>query len=76
MLGRAMSIMLLAMFGVSPLSQAISGFIVARSIDALFLGAAACLFVTAGVMAVRPELASIAEHFSVRGDLATVEADD
>lgn len=56
MVGRMMSLMMVGMFGMMPVSQALSGFIVAASVEALFAGAGAGLLLTAIVAASRPEV--------------------
>jgi MFS family permease len=50
LLGRVMSLMMLAMYGLGPVSQAIAGVVLQVSLPGLFLGAAACLFIPAALV--------------------------
>jgi MFS family permease len=61
MLGRVMSLVMLAMFAITPLSQAISGAIVETSFGALYVSAAVGMFVVAGLAASRPEVRRFGE---------------
>lgn len=56
MIGRMMSLMMIGMFAMMPVSQALAGVIIESSIEALFLGAGVGLLLTAVVAASRPEV--------------------
>jgi MFS family permease len=58
MIGRMMSLMMMGIFAMMPVSQALSGFIVALSIEVLFVAAGVGLVLTALVAASRPEVRS------------------
>lgn len=59
MIGRMMSLLMLAVFATMPLSQALAGAVIKVSIEALFLGAGAGLFLTGMLAATRPEVRSL-----------------
>jgi len=59
MLGRVMGLMFLAMWGLTPLSQAIAGLTIDLSIPATFAGAGVGLVLVAILAATRPELHAI-----------------
>lgn len=61
LLGRMMSLFMVAMFAVMPLSQALSGVLVRVSVEALFLGAAGGMLVACAVAATRPEIRRLGE---------------
>jgi MFS family permease len=67
MIGRMMSLFMVAMFAVMPLSQALSGVVVKASVEALFLGAAAGMLLS-GVLALsRPEVRRFGETTAGEG---------
>lgn len=74
MIGRVMSLMMIAMFAMMPASQAIAGFVIAMSPEALFLGAGAGLVVTGIVASVRREVREFggAAKAAPAGDVAPV----
>jgi len=61
LIGRMMSLAMLSMFAVMPLSQALAGVVVKASVGALFLGAAAGMLLTGALAASRPEVRRFGE---------------
>jgi MFS family permease len=53
MLGRIMSLVMLASMGLAPLSQALTGFVIRYSLPALFIGSGILMILTAGWLALR-----------------------
>ncbi len=75
MLGRMMSLVLLANIGLSPISQAAAGVISKLSLDLLFIGAGACIFLTGVWSVLQPALKLMDQQFAdaqaqVRGETA------
>lgn len=58
MVGRMMSLMMVGMVGMMPVSQALSGVVVRAGVESLFLAAAAGMAVAGMVAATRPEVRS------------------
>jgi MFS family permease len=69
MLGRIMGLYMLSVYGLMPLSQAFAGVVARFNINAVFIGAGACLVGVAILAASRPELRELA----ARLDAATME---
>jgi membrane associated rhomboid family serine protease len=61
LLGRMMSLFMIAMFAVMPLSQALSGALVRVGVEALFLGAAGGMLAACALAATRPEIRRLGE---------------
>lgn len=64
MLGRLMSIFMLANIGLAPFSQAITGLVLRWTITGLFFGASFLMFALTLAMATRPELGTLAEQLA------------
>ncbi|TDB38242.1 MAG: MFS transporter [Actinobacteria bacterium] len=56
MLGRVMSLLMLAMYALVPASQALSGFVINLDFEALYLGVAAGMFTLCAISLSRPEI--------------------
>jgi MFS family permease len=56
MLGRVMSLLMLAMYALVPASQALSGFVIGLDFEALYLGVAVGMFVLCALSLSRPEV--------------------
>ncbi len=63
MLGRMMSLFMLANIGLGPVSQAAAGTVSKWSLEALFIGAGACILVTGVWAAFQPAFKSMDEEF-------------
>jgi MFS family permease len=59
MLGRMMSLIMLASLGLAPISQAITGFVIDYSVEGLFIGAGILLVITSAVAILLPEVRNI-----------------
>jgi MFS family permease len=62
MIGRVMSLLMLAMFAVMPLSQALAGALIKTSVESLFLVAGAGMALTGLIAASRPEIRNFGEE--------------
>ncbi len=62
MLGRMMSMVMLASMGLAPLSQALTGVLLRYSLPALFLGSGALMMLTAGWIVLQGEQSHLAFH--------------
>ena len=68
LVGRMMSLAMVAMFAVMPLSQALAGIVVKVSVEALYLGAAAGMLLTGALALSRPEVRRLGENTRQAGD--------
>lgn len=73
MLGRLMSILMLANIGLAPLSQALTGLVLRWTITGLFFGASILMFALTLAMAIRPELRLLSEQLA--GEPVAVESE-
>lgn len=76
MLGRVMSVLLLANFGLAPLSQAIAGAVGRWDLDALFVVAGGLTILTAFWTLTRPELTVFSQNLAAEAKAAVAHPSD